>query len=272
MVNATTGAATSGLTFSAGDIKVSVDDAALIDAIGDVTDIGNGLYLYELVETPSIALTLNVQKASYCPYDARLTVPVVPDFSLTDDVAARHVALFLTDKTTGLGVTATPSLADIYTWNETSLAFTSGVGAIDVVGRGNFVFHPPDSVLASGLVIVRAFNATDYDEYVASIRVGTRPGSVISLGSFTGRWGAIQARVAIPDNDKLILTYTLDDIAQEIYDGTTFNPFFVDRSSVVASDTSGEYVVTLLPNGGWQRSSFTLGFTFGDRVTTEFTL
>lgn len=104
---------------------------------------------------------------------------------------------------------------------------------------------------------------------------GGGTGSIISHNDITGRWDPVIARVKIV-NAAVYVVYEPDitsgvasgvaDVAQQIFNGTKFNAFWADRSTFV-DEGAGEFTLTLLPNGGWQRKDFTLRLIDGSELS-----
>lgn len=124
--------------------------------------------------------------------------------------------------------------------------------------------------------------------YAAGYAVGFTEGyhsqSIGVLNSMTAspvtKWEPIQAVVTIDATLRLFIEYVGGGNRFAIYDADEFTGFFGERSLVTTaagppttspgggSRPTVEYTITLLPNGGWWTSQFTIKFLAGNELSS----
>lgn len=155
-------------------------------------------------------------------------------------------------------------LTQIYNGTVWSSGYQAG-SLVTNNGNGTFTITvAADGGWNSSIAAVRVV-ATDNQANQSTTDVGSwflQSAEIITItASPVTRWEAIVARVRL--DDTLMIVYEGVNNRFTIYDGTKaladrWNEFFNQRSSVATS--SGDYLITVLPNGGWWASSFTIKF------------
>lgn len=92
-------------------------------------------------------------------------------------------------------------------------------------------------------------------------------GSEINVNPTIARFTPIVGIVDIHANEVPLAYVVIGSLWWLIYDGTQFSPFFAERSTLTS--VSRRYTFSVLPNGGWWRSSLRLEFVSGKVLVQE---
>ena len=109
-----------------------------------------------------------------------------------------------------------------------------------------------------------SFDSSAFDAESADSLVSLTPvdGSVLHIDPETARFTPIHATVNIDIASKLFVFVTVGSLSWTIYDGTSVMSLFGDHTTVVNS-APGIFTLSILPNGGWWRSSINIQFVVG---------
>jgi hypothetical protein len=171
-----------GLTFAVSDIKVRAEGGSEADSAGTVTEIGGGLYEYELAASEVAALgkvTIRVVKTGMITYKA---VAQVVGFDPYDSVR--------------LGITSLPNAA------------ASAVGGIVTIGTGAGQVSV-DSAGGIYIALSQSVPATDLSSKTAQT-VGDCLSAARAEGA--GKWAMTGTVITIygPDGAQVVRTFNLD--------------------------------------------------------------
>lgn len=83
-----------------------------------------------------------------------------------------------------------------------------------------------------------------------------------SLDPDVARWTPIVVLVEVRTGDTpMCVYYPTTGLPQVVYDADIgYLPFFAGKSSIVQQSDPSQFLLTILPNGGWQTEQFQLKF------------
>jgi len=137
-----------------------------------------------------------------------------------------------------------------------------------------FLIAQPDHLLFDRLVMTRLFLlSNDVSSYEAGFLAGSiisgslvslipTDGTVLNVDPEIARFTPIRARISLDIGTKLFIFVTIGSMSWTVFDGSNVAPFFGDHTTIIAV-ASNLFDVSVLPNGGWWRSSINIQFVVG---------
>jgi hypothetical protein len=271
----TSGDAVTGQTFNTTELQTSINGAAFAANAGSYAEVGDGVYYYQPaaaeIGTPG-ALLVKVVKSVY---------PVIIDAQYVNAWDRAHIPHGTTDPNsmrcylpiygssgalvTGLGNSGGANFtAGTYQVSVNGAAFANGKGSVKEVGGGVYYYQlDPSEITTLGFVVVRfavgsnkvatqRFYVFPYPHVVSWSPV---PG-VINVNPVTARWTPIVAVVEVADGEVPYFGIKIGNLWWDVYDGhdEAFSLLFAAKSSITSLGQN-QYQFSILPNGGWWRST-----------------
>lgn len=135
------------------------------------------------------------------------------------------------------------------------------------------LFRSPDPVMSSAIPFVYLYADTS-DSYTILSSAGSlsaltpASGSILNIDPELARWTPITATMNCGPGRVPYVFVVVGSLRWTVYDGTQnlVMPFFGDHTTVTSLGGNA-FAISVLPNGGWWRSSIDIRFVSGTELT-----
>jgi len=268
----------------AGTIQVTQNGTALTNGAGVFVLVGSGLYYYEasLLEThiPGF-IGVVFSRTGFQTCISSDEVGQIYTIGQTDVTRLRlPFTIYDTSSPAQLATGATVTVASDLRISVNGAAYADAAVTLVEVGAGLYYYQGVAANSSVGGTIALKYASAGFTTTLITQPVigaaGSITGSILSLTPADGsllnpdpeiaRFVPIIARLQCGTGQLPHIFAQIGSTRWTIYDGVSISPFFGDHTTVSALG-GDQFNVSILPNGGWWRSSISIKFISGTEMT-----